>query len=45
MGAAAHNPEFAKEHGIDQKVAKEFNEADQKVSPEAKEKLPERKKK
>lgn len=29
MAAAAHNPEFAKEVGVDQKVAKEFNKADQ----------------
>ena len=30
MAAAAHNPKFAKEAGISQKVAKEFNRADQK---------------
>lgn len=30
MAAAAHNPAFAKKVGIPQKVAKEFNEADQK---------------
>jgi len=29
MAAAAHNPEFAKKVGIPQKVAKEFNKADQ----------------
>lgn len=29
MAAAAHNPEFAKKAGIDQSVAKEFNDADQ----------------
>lgn len=29
MAAAAHNPEFAKKMGIPQKVAKEFNKADQ----------------
>jgi hypothetical protein len=28
MAAAAHNPKFAKEAGIPQKVAKEFNQAD-----------------
>lgn len=28
MAAAAHNKEFAKKVGIDQKVAKEFNKAD-----------------
>jgi len=28
MAAAAHNPKFAKEAGIPQKVAKEFNAAD-----------------
>lgn len=28
MAAAAHNPKFAKEAGISQKVAKEFNDAD-----------------
>lgn len=28
MAAAAHNPEFAKKAGIEQSVAKEFNEAD-----------------
>ena len=30
MAAAAHSPKFAKEAGISQKVAKEFNRADQK---------------
>ena len=30
MAAAAHNPAFAKKMGISQKVAKEFNKADQK---------------
>ena len=30
MAAAAHNPSFAKKLGIPQKVAKEFNEADQR---------------
>ncbi len=30
MAAAAHNPKFAKKVGIPQKVAKEFNKADQK---------------
>ena len=29
MAAAAHDPEFAAQAGIDQKVAKEFNRADQ----------------
>lgn len=29
MAAAAHNPKFAKKAGIPQKVAKEFNKADQ----------------
>lgn len=28
MAAAAHNPEFARKMGIQQKVAKEFNQAD-----------------
>lgn len=28
MAAAAHNKQFAKEAGISQKVAKEFNKAD-----------------
>lgn len=28
MAAAAHNPKFAKEAGIPQKVAKEYNDAD-----------------
>lgn len=30
MAAAAHNPAFAKKVGIPQKVAKEFNKADQR---------------
>lgn len=30
MAAAAHNPKFAKKAGIPQKVAKEFNDADQR---------------
>jgi len=30
MQAAAHNPAFAKKVGIPQKVAKEFNAADQR---------------
>lgn len=30
MAAAAHNPAFAKKMGIPQKVAKEFNRADQR---------------
>lgn len=30
MAAAVHNPEFAKEAGIPQSVAKEFNEADKR---------------
>ena len=30
MAAAAHNPKFAKRVGIPVKVAKDFNEADQK---------------
>ncbi len=30
MAAAAHNPKFAKSAGISTKVAKEFNESDQK---------------
>jgi hypothetical protein len=29
MAAAAHNPKFARKVGIPQKVAKEFNKADQ----------------
>jgi hypothetical protein len=32
MAAAAHDPEFAAQAGIDQKVAKEFNRADQAVA-------------
>jgi hypothetical protein len=32
MQAAAHNPKFAKEAGIPQSVAKEFNRADQRKS-------------
>ena len=40
MAAAAHNRQFAKKLGIPQKVAKEFNQADQG----SKRKLPERKK-
>jgi len=39
MGAAAHNPAFAKKLGIPVKVAKEFNKAD----TGSKKKLPERK--
>lgn len=38
MQAAAHNKDFAEKVGIDQKVAKEWNEADKK-SPK---KLPEK---
>ncbi|AEH03739.1 hypothetical protein AVT69_gp314 [Pseudomonas phage PhiPA3] len=34
MAAAAHSKEFAKKVGIPQKVAKEFNKADQKASVE-----------
>ena len=30
MAAAAHNPQFAKKIGIPVKVAKEFNQADQR---------------
>lgn len=30
MAAAAHNPAFAKNVGVPQSVAEEFNEADQK---------------
>lgn len=30
MAAAAHDPKFAKKVGIPQKVAREFNKADQK---------------
>lgn len=30
MAAAAHDPKFAKKMGIPQKVAKEFNKADQR---------------
>lgn len=33
MAAAAHNPKFAKEAGIKQEVAKEFNAADQAKKP------------
>jgi hypothetical protein len=35
MAAAAHDPEFAAKVGIDQKVAKEFNRADQAVARRA----------
>jgi len=28
MAAAAHNPQFAKRVGIDQKTARDFNQAD-----------------
>jgi hypothetical protein len=40
MAAAAHNKEFAKKAGISQKVAKEFNAADQakKAAPAGKRK-------
>lgn len=31
MAAAAHDPEFAKAHGISQKVAREFNQADKRA--------------
>lgn len=34
MQAAAHNPEFAREHRIPQSVAREFVEADQKKKQE-----------
>jgi hypothetical protein len=30
MAGAAHDPKFAKKVGVPQKVAKEFNKADQK---------------
>ena len=33
MQAAAHSPEFAKKVGIPQKVAKEYNRADQAKKP------------
>lgn len=33
MAAAAHSPAFAKKVGIPQKVAKEFNKADQRKGP------------
>jgi hypothetical protein len=36
MAAAAHNPAFAKKAGISQKVAKEFNDADQRKSKKGK---------
>jgi hypothetical protein len=37
MAAAAHNPAFAKKLGIPQRVAKEFNRADQaKGKPKSK---------
>ena len=38
MAAAAHSPAFAKKMGIPQKVAKEFNNADQRraLSPKKK---------
>ena len=35
MRIAAHDPEFAAKAGIDQKVAKEFNRADQAVARRA----------
>lgn len=34
--AAAHNPAFAKKAGIPQKVAKEFNRADQRKGRKSK---------
>lgn len=38
MAASAHNSEFAKKAGVDQKVAKEFNDKDKG----SKKKLPEK---
>lgn len=38
MRAAAHDPEFAKRVGIDQKVAREFVEADKRKGKKQKEK-------
>jgi hypothetical protein len=35
MRIAAHDPEFAAKAGIDQKVAREFNRADQAVARRA----------
>lgn len=35
MAAAAHNPKFAKEAGISQTVAREFNKADQRKARRA----------
>lgn len=40
---AAHDPEFAKEHGIDPEVAKEWHEADKKKHEEEKEQHSEKK--
>ena len=36
MAAAAHNPAFARKVGIPQKVAKEFNRADQRKGRKSK---------
>ena len=38
MAAAAHNPKFAKKAGIPQSVAREFHEADKRISKEIKKK-------
>lgn len=46
MAAAAHDPAFAKAHGIDQKTAREYNQADKRKGNLKKgSKLPERVKK
>lgn len=39
MAIAAHDKEFAKKAGIDQKVAKEFNKEDKKLEKKPKDKL------
>jgi len=36
MAAAAHDPKFAKKVGIPQKVARDFNKADQKKGKKGK---------
>ena len=44
MAIAAHDPKFAENNHIDQKTAQEWHDADKKVPPEEKKKLPEHKK-
>jgi hypothetical protein len=40
MAAAAHDPDFARKAGIDQRVAKEFNDADADTDVAKKKKRP-----